>query len=311
MNLPGMRNAYADEGVPTRRLGRTGVEVSMLGLGGSHVARIQEDEDAIRFVRTAIDMGVTFMDNAWEYHGGRAEELMGRALRDGYRERVFLMTKHHGRDRKTALDHLEDSLRRFQTDVIDLWQFHEVVYPSDPEMIFTQEAIEAAEEAKKAGKVRFIGFTGHKDPAIHRDMLDRGYAWDTVQMPLNVMDPHYKSFEKEILPVLLERDIGVIAMKTMASDHILRANVVRPDEGLRYVWSKPVATIVSGMDTLEVLEANVASAQRFKPMSPDEQEELLARTKEAGSSGEYEPFKTTRRFDGKVGRMLHGIPLDA
>jgi predicted aldo/keto reductase-like oxidoreductase len=311
MNLPGMRNAYADEGVPTRRLGRTGVEVSMLGLGGSHVARIQEDEDAIRFVRTAIDMGVTFMDNAWEYHGGRAEELMGRALRDGYRERVFLMTKHHGRDRKTALDHLEDSLRRFQTDVIDLWQFHEVVYPSDPEMIFTQEAIEAAEETKKAGKVRFIGFTGHKDPAIHRDMLDRGYAWDTVQMPLNVMDPHYKSFEKEILPVLLERDIGVIAMKTMASDHILRANVVRPDEGLRYVWSKPVATIVSGMDTLEVLEANVASAQRFKPMSPDEQEELLARTKEAGSSGEYEPFKTTRRFDGKVGRMLHGIPLDA
>ncbi len=299
----------AAEGIPKRTLGRTGAEVSILGLGGNDAAGIRDDTEAIRFIRRAIDMGITFMDNAWEYRRGRAEEILGRALRDGYRNKVFVMTKHHGRDKQTALKHLDDSLRRLQTDVIDLWQFHEVVYPRDPEMIFTLGGIEAAKEAKQAGKVRFIGFTGHKNPAYLKDMLDRDYEWDAVQMPLNVMDAHFKSFQKNILPILLERNIGVIAMKSLACGFIQRANVVQPAEAINYVLNLPIDTLVSGMRDMDILETNVALARNFKPMSDEEQKVLLAKTKEAASEGEYEPFKTTRDFDGRIGKELHGIPL--
>ncbi|MFO7975280.1 MAG: aldo/keto reductase [Candidatus Hydrogenedentota bacterium] len=299
----------ASQGIPTRPFGNTGEQVSMLGVGGHHLGRIRDDQEAVRFLRTAIDEGVTFLDNAYEYHDGRSEELMGKALQDGYREKVFLMTKHHGRkDKKMAMEHLEASLRRLKTDVIDLWQFHEVVYEADPDMIFSPGgAIEAAEEAKQQGKVRYIGFTGHKDPQIHLDMLSRDYGWDAVQMPINPLDGHFKSFQKEVLPVLLERNIAPIAMKTLGDGYVLRANVVEPAEALRYAWSQPIATLVSGMKTMEMLRTNIAFARNFTPMSNEDQQALLARTKEAAMTGKYEPFKTTRMFDGRLGREIHGI----
>ena len=294
--------------IPTRPLGGTGVNVSILGLGGYHIGTIRDDNQSIRLIRKAIDRGVTFLDNAWEYHNGRSEELMGRALSGGYRDRAFLMTKHHGRDKKTAMEHLEDNLKRLRTDVIDLWQFREVVYDKDPEMIFAAGGgIEAAELAKKQGKVRFIGFTGHRDPVIHLKMLAYGYPWDAVQMPMNVFDAHFKSFQKNVLPILVRRNIGVIAMKTLASGYVLRANVVTPKQALDYVWSQPVSTIVSGIDTEQLLEVNASLAQAFRPMSQTEQTELLDKTKEAASTGKFEPFKTPPNFDGPVGRRLHGL----
>lgn len=294
--------------IPTRPLGGTGVNVSMLGLGGHHIGRIKDDDQSIRFIRKAIDRGVTFLDNAWEYHNGRSEELMGKALTGGYRDKAFLMTKHHGRDKKTAMEHLEDSLRRLKTDVIDLWQFHEVVYEKDPEMIFAVGGgIEAADLAKKQGKVRFIGFTGHRDPVLHLKMLAYEYPWDAVQMPMNVFDAHYKSFQKHVLPILVRRNIGVIAMKTLASGHVLRANVVSVKEALSYIWSQPVSTIVSGMDTEQLLEANAGLASHFKPMGQVEQLEVLAKTRDVALTGDFEPFKTAPNFDGPVGRKLHGV----
>jgi predicted aldo/keto reductase-like oxidoreductase len=280
----------------------------MLGLGGHHAGRGRDDAKSVRLIRKAIDLGVTFLDNAWEYHDGRAEEVMGKALRDGYRDRAFLMTKHHGRDKKTAMQHLEDSLRRLQTDVIDLWQFHEIVYDKDPEMIFAPGGgIEAAELAKKQGKVRFIGFTGHRSPMLHLKMLAYGYPWDAVQMPMNVFDAHHKSFQQHVLPILVRRDIGVIAMKTMASGYVLRAGVATPAEALNYVWSQPVSTIVSGMESEALLEANVATARAFRPMSAEAQAKLLAKTKEAALTGQFEPFKTAPNYDGPIGRKLHGV----
>lgn len=294
--------------VPTRSLGATGVQVSMLGLGGHHAGRGRDDDKSVRLIRKAIDLGVTFMDNAWEYHNGRAEEVMGKALQDGYRAKAFLMTKHHGRDKKTAMQHLEDSLRRLRTDVIDLWQFHEVVYDKDPEMIFAPGGgIEAADLAKKQGKVRFIGFTGHRSPMLHLKMLAYGYPWDAVQMPMNVFDPHYKSFQQHVLPILVRRNIGVIAMKTMASGHVLRADVTTPEQALRYIWSQPVSTIVSGMESEELLEANVATARAFQPMSAEAQAQLLEKTKEAALTGQFEPYKTAPNYDGPIGRKLHGV----
>jgi len=309
VHAAGRALASSDPGeIPTRPLGGTGVNVSMLGVGGHHIGRIRDDSQSIRLMRKAIDRGVTFLDNAWEYHNGRSEALMGKALAGGYRDKAFLMTKHHGRDKKTAMEHLEDSLRRLKTDVIDLWQFHEVVYEKDPEMIFAVDGgIEAADLAKKQGKVRFIGFTGHRDPVLHLKMLAYGYPWDAVQMPMNVFDPHFKSFQKHVLPVLVRRNIGVIAMKTLASGYVLRANVVSVKDALSYIWSQPVSTIVSGMDTEQLLEANAGTASHFKPMSPIEQLGLLAKTKDAGSTGDFEPFKTPPNFDGPIGRKLHGI----
>ncbi len=296
------------EQMPTRVLGRTGRNISILGLGGHHVGQVQDDREAIRLVRTAIDMGITFMDNAWEYHQGRSEVLMGKALQDGYRGRVFLMTKHHGRDKKTAMQHLEDSLRRLKTDVIDLWQFHEIIYEDDPDMIFAPGGgIEAAEQARQQGKVRHIGFTGHKDPAIFRKMLSHDYPWDSVQMPVNVLDAHFRSFQKEILPILLERNIGPIAMKSMGGGHVLESGVVGPRQALRYAWSQPVATVVCGMTNREQLEQNVDAALNFKPLSKQEEAELLEKAKPAARDGAFEPFKTTSQFDGAIGKQLYGL----
>jgi predicted aldo/keto reductase-like oxidoreductase len=300
--------ASLEGNLPRRTLGKTGEQVSILGLGGWHLGSISDDQNAIRLVRTAVDQGVTFMDNAWEYHRGRSEEIMGRALKDGYRQKVFLMTKHHGRDKQTALQHLEDSLRRLQTEVIDLWQFHEVIYEDDPQKIFAAGGgIEAAVAAKQAGKVRYIGFTGHKDPKIFLEMLQHDYPWDTVQMPVNVMDSHFRSFQKEILPVLRQRRIGVIAMKTLGGGHLLAAGVASPKEALEYVWSQPVDTIVCGMASHDTLQTNIALARAFTPMSAEAQENLLTRTRAAAAQGKYELYKTSREFDGWLWRQLRGI----
>lgn len=297
-----------DSVVPTRPLGRTGERVSMLGLGGAHIGRIADDREAIDLVRAAVDLGVTFMDNAWEYHEGRSEELMGEALQDGYRDRVFLMTKHHGRDRRTAQRHLEDSLRRLKTDVIDLWQFHEVIYESDPDMIFEPDGgIGVADRAKQAGKVRFVGFTGHKDPAILRKMLDTDYEWDAVQMPLNVLDPHFRSFEREILPLLVDRGIGVLAMKTLAGGFLLESGAVSVREALSYVWSLPVSCLISGMASIDLIKENVEIARTWNAAPAAERDDLLKRTRSSGVEGRFEPYKSDTVFDGGFGRRLHGL----
>ncbi len=300
--------AQADKPVPTRRLGKTNEQVSIIGVGGHHLGRLKSEQEAVELVRRAIDLGVTFMDNAWEYHDGKSEEWMGAALQDGYRDKAFLMTKHHGRKSKaTAMQHLEDSLRRLRTDVIDLWQFHEVVYADDANLIFSSGAIEAADEAKQQGKVKYIGFTGHKDPNYHLEMLAYGYGWDAVQMPVNPMDAHFKSFEKEVLPVLRQRDIGPIGMKSTGSGYLLRSGAVNAEECIRYALSQPISTLVCGFDNIDMLEENAAIARDFEPLSEDETKELLAKTREAALTGKYEPFKTTRMFDGRVGREVHGI----
>jgi aryl-alcohol dehydrogenase-like predicted oxidoreductase len=290
--------AWASSGaVPTRPLGKTGEQVSILGLGGWHLGGIQDHHEAISLVREAVDNGVTFLDNAWIYHGGRSEALMGHALRDGYRSRVFLMTKHWApRDKKTAMGQLEDSLRRLQTDVIDLWQIHRVIYPDEPQRIFSPGgAIEAAEEAKKAGKVRYIGFTGHKNPQVFLKMLQYDYDWDTVQMPLNVLDPHFQSFQTLVLPILVQRNIGVIAMKTLAAGNLLQTRVVSPEVALTYVWSQPVATLVSGITSRQQLRSNYNLARSFTPMSQEIQKQVMEKTKSAGLQGKYEPYKTNTK----------------
>jgi predicted aldo/keto reductase-like oxidoreductase len=294
------------EGVPRRPMGRTGEQISILAIGGAHVARAGgTEEETIAIIREGIDEGINFLDNAWEYHRGYAEEVMGKALRDGYRERVVLMTKHHGRDRSTAMQHLEDSLRRLQTDVIDVWQFHEVIRESDVRRIFSEGAIEAALEAREQGKVRYIGFTGHRDPAFFRMMLEQDVEWDTVQMPMNPLDPHYISFETEILPILLERGIAPLAMKTAAGGGAMRAGL-EPTECLRYVWSRPVSTAISGISARSDLLQNIAAARDFRPMDERQIAALLERTRQAGADGEFETYKTTERWDGPIGRQQQG-----
>lgn len=297
------QSGASEHGLPRRAMGATGEQISILGLGGAHVARAGEnEEDTISIIREAIDAGINFLDNAWEYHGGYAEEVMGRALRDGYRDRVVLMTKHHGHDPATAMRHLEDSLRRLQTDVIDVWQFHEVIRESDVRRIAAGGAIEAALAAKEQGKVRYIGFTGHKHPAFFRMMLEQDVEWDTVQMPMNPLDPHHSSFEKEILPILVERGIAPLAMKTAAGGGAMRAGL-EPTECLRYVWSRPVSTAISGISSRGDLRQNVAAARAFQPMNEREIAALLERTREAGTGGAFETYKTTARWDGSLGRQ--------
>ncbi|MBN1513367.1 MAG: aldo/keto reductase, partial [Phycisphaerae bacterium] len=248
-----------------------------------------------------------FFDNAWEYHGGRSEEILGKALQ-GRREKAFVMTKHHGRDRKTAMAHLEDSLRRLKTDVIDLWMFHEVVYDADPDMIFAPDGgIEAAVAAKEQGKVRYVGFTGHKWPWLHLKMLAYGHVWDAVLMPLNILDGSFRSFESRVLPVCAKRGIAALAMKTRASGLIVRENLATAEECWRYVLALPVAAIVSGMESVDLLRKNIAMATSLEPMDAAACEAIRGRTREVAMTGAVEPFKTTNRFDGLVGRRLHGI----
>ncbi len=286
-----------------RSLGKTGERVSPIGLGGWHLAVPYVDEQlGFRIVRSAIDRGVTFMDNSWDYNEGASEIRMGRALRDGYRDKAFLMTKIDGRSKQEATRQLNESLRRLQTDRIDLVQHHEVIRFDDPHRIFHAEGANAALlEARKAGKVRYIGFTGHKDPRIHLHMLEvakeNGFSFDTVQMPLNVMDAHYRSFEKLVLPELVKQNIGVLGMKSMGNGIILKSGTVTPVECLHYALSLPTSVVITGCDSLEVLDQALDAVRTFRPMSVPQREALLARTRAAAARGEFEPFKTSSIFD--------------
>jgi aryl-alcohol dehydrogenase-like predicted oxidoreductase len=298
--------------IPQRPLGQTGVQVSALGLGGSHLGSVKSESEAARIVHEAIAAGVTFMDNAWEYHQGRSEEWMGKALQ-GRRDKVFLMTKvcTHGRDRQTAMQQLEQSLRRLQTDYLDLWQVHEVIYDNDPELHFARNGvIEALDQAKREGKVRFVGFTGHKDPAIHLKMLTYGYDFDTCQLPLNCFDATFRSFEQQVLPELTQRGIAAIGMKSLGGKgDPVQKGIVPVTDALRYAMSLPVATTVSGIDSLEVLRQNLSIAGGFTPLTAEEMQAIRTQYTRYAADGRFELYKTSKQFDGAPGRQQHGFPL--
>jgi len=292
----------ASQGMIYRKLGRSGEKVSLLGLGGYHIGVQPTEQESIRLVRSAIDRGVTFMDNCWDYNDGVSEIRMGKALRDGYRHKVFLMTKTDAQVKDLWEKQLHESMQRLQTDVIDLIQFHEVIRMGDPDRIFGPDgAFEAALAARKAGKVRYIGFTGHKDPDIHLKMLNtgfkRGFTFDTVQMPLNVMDPHYHSFAEKVVPVCVKHGIGVLGMKPLANGIIPRNHVVPAIECLHYAMNLPTSVVINGCDTLERLDQALEAVHTFKPLSESQVAALLERTAKAAANGGMEPFKTTHQFD--------------
>ena len=299
-------------GIPLRPLGKTGVNVSAICLGGhasTNPKKLSEPE-SLRLIRRAVDEGITFMDNAWDYHDGEAELRMGKALAEGGgRDKVFLMTKVCGRTEKEALSNLDDSLKRLKTDRLDLWQFHEMVYDNDPDWIFAEDgAIRAGLEAIQQGKVRFLGFTGHKDPIIHLKMLGKPYDWATVQMPLNVMDVHYRSFQKQVLPELIRRNIGVLAMKSLGGNgSIVTKAGVPVEDALRYVLSLPISTLVSGIDSERVLDQNLKIVRGFKPMTPEERAAVEQKTYSLAGDGRFELFKSSKMFDGPVHRKQHGF----
>jgi aryl-alcohol dehydrogenase-like predicted oxidoreductase len=295
--------AASEGGMAYRTLGRTCERVSALGLGGYHIGKQADEQESIGLIRSAIDGGITFMDNCWDYHRGVSEIRMGRALRDGYREKVFLMSKIDGRTKESAASQIDESLRRLQTDRIDLMQFHEIIRIEDPDRIFAEGGgIEAMQAAQQAGKIRYIGFTGHKDPLVHLRMLEiatnHKFRFDAVQMPLNVMDAHFRSFEHEVLPLLVKDDVGVLAMKTFADPFILRSNTVAPIECLHYVLNLPVSTVITGIDSVQVLEQDLQAVRTFAPLSKEAVAQLLARTADAAATGKYELFKTSNRHDG-------------
>jgi aryl-alcohol dehydrogenase-like predicted oxidoreductase len=296
--------------IPKRALGKTGVQVSALCFGGAHWGRLENDAEAIRILHEAIEAGVTFLDNAWEYNGGRSEELMGKALQ-GRRQQAFLMTKvcSHGRDKRVALQQLDESLRRLKTDYLDLWQIHEVVYDDDPDRHFVPGgAADALLEAKRQGKVRFVGFTGHKHPKIHLKMLAHDFPFDTCQMPLNVFDGTYRSFEHEVLPVLNQRGIAPIGMKSLSGNaEPIKQGIVTPQEAIRYVLSLPIASLVSGIDSRQVLKQNLDIMRRFTPMTVAEMEQLRTRVARYAMDGRFELFKSTDHYDGRIGREQHGL----
>ena len=305
-----MRKTQKDP-IPLRPLGATGVDVSALGLGGYHVGAIENEREAIRLVHAAIGAGITFMDNAWEYHDGRSEVVMGKALADR-RDQVFLMTKvcTHGRGRTEAMRQLEQSLRRLKTDYLDLWQIHECAYDNDPERHFAPRGVvEALMRAREQGKVRFVGFTGHKRPDIHLAMLAHDFPFDTCQMPLNCFDASFRSFEQEVLPVLLRRGIAPLGMKSLGGDgRQVKEKVITAEEGLRYAMSLPVATTISGIDSMKVLRQNLAVASGFRPMTTRQMAVLRKRVVEPASDGRFELYKTTAMHEGPVGREQHGFP---
>ena len=285
-----------------RTLGSTGEKVSAIGLGGHHIGRQKEEQESIQIIRTAIDRGITFMDNCWDYHNGGSEIRMGKALQNGYREKVFLMTKIDGRTKAAASEQIDQSLQRLQTDHVDLMQFHEILRMEDPDRIFALGgAIEAMLEAQKAGKVRYIGFTGHKDPLVHLRMLEvaaeNNFQFDTVQMPLNVMDAHFRSFAKQVVPKLVNEKIGVLGMKSMGDQIILRSNTVTPIECLHYAMNLPTSTVITGIDSLAILDQAFEAARTFTPMSQAQTAALLERTTQAAAKGHYELFKTSTQFD--------------
>src|SRR5712672_1818170 len=286
-----------------RTLGRTGERVSAIGMGGFHIGQPKlTDDDSIKLIRAAIDGGINFMDNSWDYNKGQSEVRMGNALKDGYRQKVFLMTKLDGRTKEEATRQINESLQRLQTDHLDLIQHHEIIRFDDPDRIFAEHgAHEAVLEAKKAGKVRYIGFTGHKDPHIHLYMLEvaarNNFHFDTVQMPLNVMDAHFRSFGKLVLPKLVEQKIGVLGMKSMGDHIILKSGVVKPLECLHYALNLPTSVVITGIDSQEILQQAFEAAKTFKPTSKEEVAALLAKTEKVGAQGEFELFKTSAHFD--------------
>ena len=287
-----------------RTLGSTGEKVSAIGVGGWHLGLTKVDEQlAIRIVRSAIDGGINFLDNCWDYNDGASETRMGKALRDGYRQKAFVMTKIDGRSKKEASRQLDESLRRLQVDCIDLVQHHEILRFEDPHRIFDDEGANAALlDARKAGKIRYIGFTGHKDPRVHLYMLEVadtfGFKFDTVQMPLNLMDAHYRSFAKQVVPELVRRNIGVLGMKSMANGILLKSNTVTPLECLHYALNLPTSVVITGIDSTEILEQAFEAVRTFHPLSKVELDAMLARTAAVAPTGRFEPFKTTSIFDG-------------
>jgi len=302
-SLPPSLSHAANTTIPYRTLGHTGEKVSIIGIGGYHLGRPSEQE-SIRIIRTALDQGVNFLDNCWDYNGGVSEERMGKALRDGYRKKAFLMTKIDGHTRRAAEQQLDESLRRLQTDHIDLLQFHEVIRDTDPEQIFSKGGMDAVLAAKKQGKVRYIGFTGHKSPDIHAKMLETAFAhqftFDAVQMPLNVMDAHFESFEKKVLPILVKHNIGVLGMKPMGDAIILNSKTATPLECLHYAMNLPTSAVITGCDSMTILEQALDAARGFNPMSKEEVAKLLQRTASASAKGDFERYKTSRDFDGTV-----------
>ncbi len=302
----------AETGTVARKsFGRTGIQLSLFGIGGYHLGSVPTQEEANRLVSEAIDHGINFFDNAWEYHEGKSEEVMGKALQ-GKRDKVFLMTKvcTHGRDKSIAMKQLEDSLRRLKTDHLDLWQVHEVIYENDPDLHFAKGGvIEALAQAKKEGKTRFVGFTGHKSPAIHLKMLSHDFPFDSVQMPLNCFDATYRSFEQTVLPEVMRRGIAALGMKSLGGDgQPLLHGVVTVEEALRYAMSLPVATTICGVDSLSVLRQNLTVARNFTPLSPKEMDQLRQRCAPFAADGHLELYKSTKKYDADVGREQHGYP---
>ena len=297
--------------IARRQFGRHDDMVSIIGIGGYHLANTKTVTEAVRIVHEAIDAGINFMDNAWEYHDGESERLMGRAIADR-RASVFLMTKvcTHGRDRKVAMRQLDESLRRLKTDYLDLWQIHECVYDNDPERHFaTGGVVEALEEAKAQGKVRYVGFTGHKDPAILLQMLTADYPFDACQLPLNGFDARFRSFQTRVLPELVRRRMAAIGMKSLGGDgRAIKKRAARVDDALRYAMSLPVATTVSGIDSLKVLRQNLRIARGFRPMSATERQAYEARLLDAARDGRFELYKTSAQHEGPIGRAQHGFP---
>jgi len=296
--------ARADsDGMIYRNLGKTGEKVSAIGLGGHHIGRPKDPKEGIRIIRRAIDRGITFMDNCWDYHNGESERRMGEALRDGYRQKVFLMTKFDGRTKAATARQIEESLKRLETETIDLMQYHENIRMEDPDRFFASDGpLEALLEAKKAGKIRYIGFTGHKDPVVHLRMLEvaaaHSFHFDACQMPLNVMDAHFRSFGNQVLPKLVQGGIGVLGMKPMGDGNVLKSGKVTPSECLHYALTLPTSVVITGCESMERLDGAIEAVKTFKPLNQAQVRALLAKTKDAAMTGKYEPFKTTAAFDG-------------
>jgi aryl-alcohol dehydrogenase-like predicted oxidoreductase len=309
--LVGQGSRAPDTDVPRRPMGKTGLHVSVIGLGGFHLGSAKDQGTANDIVAHAIDAGVNFFDNAWDYHDGLSETRLGEALQ-GKRDKVILMTKvcTHGRDARVAMQMLEESLRRLRTDHLDVWQIHEVIYDNDPDLIFAPGgAAEALLQAKQQGKVRFVGFSGHKDPAIHLRMLAHDFPFDTIQMPLNCLDATFRSFEQRVLPEANRRGLAVFGMKSFGGGgEVVKYGAATPDEALRYAMSLPVSTTISGIESPDVLTQNLSIATKFSPMTADEMRVLRERCRPLAADGRFELFKTTKMYDGAVGRAQHHFP---
>lgn len=302
----------SSKGLPTRPLGKTGERVSILCLGGWHIGSIKDESEAIKIMHAALDNGMTFFDNAWDYHDGGSEVIMGKALVvPGKRKQCFLMTKNCGRDAKTVQQHLDDSLKRLQTDVIDLMQFHEINYDNDPEWIVEKGGLKVLLDAKKAGKIRYIGFTGHKDPRIHLKMLPL-HQWDTVQMPNNICDWHYRSFAQQVLPEAQKRGIGAIGMKSLGGGsngmgNFIKAGICTVEQALTYSLNQSIASQVVGIDSMKVLEQDLKIGRTFETLNEESLKKLVAIVKDAAGDGRHEKFKSTQLFDGPYHRAQHDL----